>query len=338
MSTARTLPTAFLKTARMAAVILGLLLVYAAMPAPARAANLTADQMQAVVNLLTSFGTSQSVLDNVQLALNGTSKEDILKGMRPTPPSGVAGGLRKDLRPLPVAASICATFARPLVRGNIGEDVSKLQEFLHSTGDLREASTSGYFGSVTEAAVKQWQTRMNIATSGDSHTTGFGALGPKTRDALLAHCKDHQGSDGEHNTASSSPRELREGIEAGDATHAPICMLRPNKTHIMTGESVILAWESKYATYAGSATGEKTAPHGAVQVTPTETTTFMKKVYGPDGEGACYATVVVGDDTTPAATLQIVIVPPQDIVAGVASSIGAGLGVIVDSYLSLFGL
>ena len=79
--------------------------------------------------------------------------------------------------------SACVNLARNLSRGMSGEDVTGLQTFLKKTGDFAEVPT-GFFGAVTEEAVKKWQARTRIVSDGTPATTGFGAVGPKTRAAM----------------------------------------------------------------------------------------------------------------------------------------------------------
>jgi len=199
MSNVRTLPAAVFKTAQVFVVIFAILLAWAVLPNPARADGLTDAQTQAVLNLLSTFGTGQTVLANVQLALKGASREDILKAMG----AGIASSSNPGLRPAIGSTTpnwqmgsstpgMCMPIAHRLERGSVGPDVSKLQAMLEQTGDLKEASTTGYFGSTTEAALKAWQARQGIVTGGDKDTTGFGAAGPQTRDALLSNCMQLQ--------------------------------------------------------------------------------------------------------------------------------------------------
>lgn len=65
-----------------------------------------------------------------------------------------------------------------LIRGMNGMHVTRLQKFLVSEGLL--PGTNGIFGSTTEAALKEWQAKAGVISSGDASTTGWGALGPKT--------------------------------------------------------------------------------------------------------------------------------------------------------------
>jgi len=72
-------------------------------------------------------------------------------------------------------------FVRPLKKGMSGPEVKELQTFLAQfPGVYPEGMVTGYFGALTEAAVKRFQTEQGIVTSGSPETTGFGQIGPKT--------------------------------------------------------------------------------------------------------------------------------------------------------------
>jgi len=76
-------------------------------------------------------------------------------------------------------------FARTLRRGTTGEDVEELQVFLSQFPDIYpESLVTGYFGPLTEKAVKKWQSKQGIVSGGTAETTGYGQVGPKTREAL----------------------------------------------------------------------------------------------------------------------------------------------------------
>ena len=83
----------------------------------------------------------------------------------------------------------CLSLGRTLRVGMSGEDVAKLQELLIRADLLGEGKATGYFGPLTEAAVKKWQAAQGIVSSGDAASTGFGVVGPKTRAAILTVCK-----------------------------------------------------------------------------------------------------------------------------------------------------
>lgn len=73
---------------------------------------------------------------------------------------------------------------RTLTIGSRGDDVSCLQRYLKQTGDFTHPEITGYFGPVTESAVKKYQTRQGIVSGGPPATTGYGVVGPRTRAAL----------------------------------------------------------------------------------------------------------------------------------------------------------
>lgn len=68
-------------------------------------------------------------------------------------------------------------YARVLRVGMSGTDVKALQEALLSIPNTYDSEATGYFGKLTEDAVKRFQERENIARSS---TPGYGQVGPKT--------------------------------------------------------------------------------------------------------------------------------------------------------------
>jgi len=88
-----------------------------------------------------------------------------------------------------VSSSNCPLIGRVLKRGYSGDDVSRLQTFLAVDPSIYpEALVSGYYGALTEAAVKRWQTKYNIVSSGTAATTGYGVVGPRTAAAISLQC------------------------------------------------------------------------------------------------------------------------------------------------------
>lgn len=88
------------------------------------------------------------------------------------------------------ASSIsCPLAGSSLKKGSSGDAVSRLQKFLaEDPGVYPEAIVSGTFGSLTEAAVKRWQVKFNILTSGTPDTNGFGTIGPRTVATMITQC------------------------------------------------------------------------------------------------------------------------------------------------------
>lgn len=74
---------------------------------------------------------------------------------------------------------ICNLLSRNLMQGVQGDDVRGLQEFLQSEKALT-AEPTGYFGALTAAALRKWQSSQGV----DS----VGSVGPKTRDRIKMWC------------------------------------------------------------------------------------------------------------------------------------------------------
>ena len=82
----------------------------------------------------------------------------------------------------------CPNFYRSLSRGSRGSDVTELQRFLIAQNLLAADSATGFFGELTESAVRRWQAANGVVASGDVATTGFGAVGSRTRAAIAQRC------------------------------------------------------------------------------------------------------------------------------------------------------
>lgn len=65
-----------------------------------------------------------------------------------------------------------------------GDQVLWLQEVLIAQGLLSADSATGYFGPLTLEALKKFQTMYNIVSSGTPASTGYGAVGPLTRNLV----------------------------------------------------------------------------------------------------------------------------------------------------------
>ncbi len=77
------------------------------------------------------------------------------------------------------------TVATTLDFGARGSEVMALQEFLATDVSVYpEAIVSGYFGTLTRAAVQRFQCKRGIVCSGDAASTGYGRVGPRTLAAI----------------------------------------------------------------------------------------------------------------------------------------------------------
>ena len=90
--------------------------------------------------------------------------------------------------PTPAASTVATdgyVFTSYLGMGSRGTAVTELQKRLTALGAYTGPVT-GYFGPMTEGGVQTFQRVSGIVSSGTPWTTGYGAVGPKTRAALNA--------------------------------------------------------------------------------------------------------------------------------------------------------
>jgi PKD repeat protein len=79
--------------------------------------------------------------------------------------------------------------------GSSGADVTRLQQFLAADPAVYpEGTISGYYGALTEAAVKRFQCKNKIVCDGTPDSTGYGVTGPRTAAILSLQCPDGGGS------------------------------------------------------------------------------------------------------------------------------------------------
>lgn len=86
----------------------------------------------------------------------------------------------------PLSTSQCPQITRTLLIGIGGGDVTALQKFLIAKNLLSSGAATGYFGRLTQAAIQRWQCQRGIICSGSPSGTGYGAVGPRTRAALMS--------------------------------------------------------------------------------------------------------------------------------------------------------
>lgn len=75
-------------------------------------------------------------------------------------------------------------FTYNMALGSTKPDVRTLQQFLVKNDDYPKAIISGYYGTLTQMAVRVFQAKNGIIDYGSPLTTGYGSVGPKTRMAL----------------------------------------------------------------------------------------------------------------------------------------------------------
>ncbi len=119
---------------------------------PTQPSGLTQSQIQAILSLLQNFGADQNVINNVSATLNGTQTT--------TAPAQTGDGY---------------VFSNFLDVGTSGTDVTELQTRLTVLG-IYSGPITGFFGSLTQAAVEAFQSAHGIEA--------VGYVGPATRAAL----------------------------------------------------------------------------------------------------------------------------------------------------------
>lgn len=149
-----------------------------------------------------------------------------------------------------------------------GLQVTQLQTYLRDTGDLPggNSAITGFFGSVTESAVKRFQCRLGIMCTGNRYTTGYGAVGPRTRVAI-AECQ---------------------GLVLPNAAK-PVVFLTASST-IPRGASTVLTWSVTAATSCVFENADASLA-GSKIVSPLATTTYtLVCANAPAGYIPAYAT------------------------------------------------
>ena len=125
---------------------------------------------------------AQALLERVQqlqAQLGGsTYRGPTYQGTLPGSPSNVA-----------LDSSSCPLIGRSLKKGSQGDDVTRLQQFLARDSSIYpEGRVTGYYGELTEAAVRRWQAKYNIVSAGTPASTGYGVVGPRTAAAIALLC------------------------------------------------------------------------------------------------------------------------------------------------------
>lgn len=79
------------------------------------------------------------------------------------------------------AQSVFAAITSSLDFGSTGSNVTELQTYLAKDSSIYpEGLVTGYFGSLTQAAVQRFQVAQGIVSAGTPATTGYGRVGPAT--------------------------------------------------------------------------------------------------------------------------------------------------------------
>ena len=102
------------------------------------------------------------------------------------PPAAVPPPVTPPSTPPTATSPSGASFTTTLSYGVSNGQVAALQNFLVAKGYLSAGHATGFFGSLTQAAVQQFQCDEHVVCSGSAGTSGWGMVGAKTRAALNA--------------------------------------------------------------------------------------------------------------------------------------------------------
>ncbi len=150
-------------------------------------------------------------------------------------------------QPLP-GDTKCDLPSRLLGPGATGDHVKRLQEFLARDQTVYpERLVTGYYGNLTIAAVRRWQKRFSIMSSGSVTTNGFGVVGQRTLDAMRnVWCIQSQMTP----SPFTIPKNLTAttGVTVAPLLTSPIAhfaFLSPSaSTTIFQGNSLFISWKS----------------------------------------------------------------------------------------------
>lgn len=147
-----------------------------------------------------SAATAQEIAAQIEALLKQVSALQTQINAGPTP----AGGQTV----VPGAGTLqCASIGRALKRGSSGADVTQLQQFLAlDPAVYPEAQVTGFYGALTEAAVKKFQCKHGIICTGTPDSTGYGNVGPRTMAAIATQCPQIMGVGANADTVSGFMR------------------------------------------------------------------------------------------------------------------------------------
>lgn len=135
----------------------------------------------------------QQIADLMQIIAQLQAQLATLRGDRPIYDENADGADDHTGEPVGSGSGACLIITDSLYRGlndlRTNGEVSKVQQFLTTTGDYTYPRITGYYGPSTEAAVKRWQARNGVVSFGTPRTTGYGVVGAETRAALTAGCE-----------------------------------------------------------------------------------------------------------------------------------------------------
>ena len=277
-----------------------------------QAMAVTAEELQTQIqSLLESIKAIQGQLENIQPTQNTTTNP-----VNPVPPISTTG-------------FSCITLSHNLYLGlsdsETNGEISWLQKYLTSTGDFTHPTITGYFGPATERAVQNWQKRNGVVSAGDPESTGYGVIGPATREAIRrTTCSQVVQPQPETNlnfkaSPSYGSAPLRVNFSASgeipysDTPSYYVHFGDGNQSDVIVSLGVCAVGASGSCSYTGLHASHTYSNPG------TYTATLQKRYSCPSSQQKCIAlystqiasVVVTVSDTTPAPTPTITVLSPN---------------------------
>ncbi len=145
--------------------------------------------------VLSSNGVTTASSDNTFTTSTQSSGGSSGGGVGGNGPIAITGGGSKAVQnstlPIqsvinipPANTSLFASGNRSLYLNVKGADVTLLQEFLASKGYISQKNVTGFFGPLTEKAVKQFQIDTKIISLSKGTRAGYGVVGPTTQSII----------------------------------------------------------------------------------------------------------------------------------------------------------
>lgn len=193
-----------------------------------------------------------------------------------------------------IDSSSCPNIGRSLRKGSSGDDVTRLQQFLaRDSAIYPEALVTGYYGALTEAAVKRWQTRYNVVSSGTPDSTGYGVVGPRTAAAIAILCStgSYNGIPGPSSSSAPVGGFIQVTPVTGNAPLTVAVQATVNTVNSCAGATYTLDW------------GDGTQP--ALIAAPSGQCTQMTQTLGHTyGYGGTYQLILSAGGHQTSATVQ----------------------------------
>ncbi|MDZ4227351.1 MAG: peptidoglycan-binding protein, partial [Patescibacteria group bacterium] len=194
----------------------------AALLAPVFASALTNDEtlQQKIEALRAQIAQLQEQIQSIIAASGDRSSDDTLADNTATRSAGESAGVSQG-------TTACPIIYNSLYVGSRGSEVSSLQKFLVGRGLLTADLVTGYYGPLTESAVRNLQSQQGIVSSGTPDTTGLGVVGFRTRSAIADLC-----SSSERVNNVRPPTQTTPAIPSGTSSAPSACTEAPHPTRV----------------------------------------------------------------------------------------------------------